>query len=86
MVDDEAIFDFYDARVPADITSAAHFDAWWKKARHADPGPADPDPGRPHRRARPNADPDGLPTDLDGRRPRARRWTTCSTRAIPTTG
>jgi ATP-dependent helicase HrpA len=30
VVDDEAIYDFYDARVPADVVSAAHFDAWWK--------------------------------------------------------
>ncbi|MFI6816340.1 ATP-dependent RNA helicase HrpA [Nonomuraea sp. NPDC050328] len=31
MVDDEALFDFYDRRVPADVVSARHFDAWWKK-------------------------------------------------------
>ena len=23
---------------PADVTSARHFDTWWKKARAADPG------------------------------------------------
>jgi ATP-dependent helicase HrpA len=38
VVDDEVIFSFYDARVPPDVTSARHFDAWWKKARHATPG------------------------------------------------
>ncbi|MBN6055374.1 ATP-dependent RNA helicase HrpA [Nonomuraea sp. RK-328] len=38
MVDDEALFDFYDRRVPADVVSARHFDAWWKKARSEDPG------------------------------------------------
>ncbi|GAA2304855.1 ATP-dependent RNA helicase HrpA [Nonomuraea roseoviolacea subsp. roseoviolacea] len=38
MVDDEALFDFYDRRVPADVVSARHFDAWWKKARATDPG------------------------------------------------
>ena len=37
VVDDDTIFAFYDARVPADITSVAHFDAWWKKARHVHP-------------------------------------------------
>ncbi|SDG34788.1 ATP-dependent helicase HrpA [Sinosporangium album] len=37
LVDDEALFDFYDARLPADVVSARHFDAWWKKARHGDP-------------------------------------------------
>ncbi|WP_415856300.1 ATP-dependent RNA helicase HrpA, partial [Sinomonas sp. G460-2] len=35
-VDDEALFDFYDARVPATVVSERHFDAWWKKARQAD--------------------------------------------------
>ncbi|HSK26224.1 MAG TPA: ATP-dependent RNA helicase HrpA [Jiangellales bacterium] len=34
VVDDEALFDFYDARIPADVVSGRHFDAWWKKARH----------------------------------------------------
>ena len=37
VVDDAALFDFYDQRIPADVTSARHFDAWWKKARAADP-------------------------------------------------
>ncbi len=36
-VDDETIFAFYDARVPADVTSGAAFDAWWKTARHETP-------------------------------------------------
>ncbi|MDX6719897.1 MAG: ATP-dependent helicase HrpA, partial [Solirubrobacteraceae bacterium] len=34
---DEAIFDFYDARIPADVVSVAHFDRWWKRARRRDP-------------------------------------------------
>ena len=38
VADDAAVFDFYDRRIPADVTSARHFDAWWKKARAADPG------------------------------------------------
>ncbi|BCT76706.1 hypothetical protein SCMU_25480 [Sinomonas cyclohexanicum] len=34
--DDETLFEFYDARIPADVVSERHFDAWWKKARHED--------------------------------------------------
>jgi ATP-dependent helicase HrpA len=34
---EDALFDFYDARVPADVVSARHFDAWWKKQRHQTP-------------------------------------------------
>jgi ATP-dependent RNA helicase HrpA len=37
LVDDHALFDFYDARVPADVVSARHFDAWWKQARRERP-------------------------------------------------
>jgi ATP-dependent helicase HrpA len=36
-VDDETIFAFYDTRVPADVTSGAAFDAWWKNARQETP-------------------------------------------------
>ncbi len=38
VADDAAVFDFYDRRIPANVTSARHFDAWWKKARATDPG------------------------------------------------
>ncbi|MFC3689047.1 ATP-dependent RNA helicase HrpA [Aquipuribacter hungaricus] len=37
VVDDTAVYAFYDARVPADVVSARHFDAWWKQARHETP-------------------------------------------------
>jgi ATP-dependent helicase HrpA len=37
LVDDETVFAFYDRRIPASVVSARHFDAWWKKARHATP-------------------------------------------------
>jgi ATP-dependent helicase HrpA len=37
VVDDEVLYDFYDARVPADVASGRHFDAWWKKARRETP-------------------------------------------------
>jgi ATP-dependent helicase HrpA len=34
---EDALFAFYDARVPADAVSARHFDTWWKQARHETP-------------------------------------------------
>lgn len=37
VVDDDALFAFYDARIPASVVSARHFDSWWKKARHSTP-------------------------------------------------
>ena len=36
VVDDAAIFAFYDARVPADVVSQRHFDAWWRTKRQED--------------------------------------------------
>ena len=59
-VSDEALFAFYDERIPADVVSGAHFDRWWRDARKADPDlltytrellvaddAADPEAGRP---------------------------------------
>lgn len=37
VVDDDALFDFYDERIPDDVVSARHFDQWWKGARRKDP-------------------------------------------------
>ncbi|MFB9547297.1 ATP-dependent RNA helicase HrpA, partial [Micromonospora sagamiensis] len=37
LVDDETIFAFYDQRIPADVVSGRHFDAWWKKTRRERP-------------------------------------------------
>ncbi|OKI99983.1 ATP-dependent RNA helicase HrpA [Kitasatospora sp. CB01950] len=37
LVDDQTLFDFYDARLPEDVVSARHFDAWWKKTRRDQP-------------------------------------------------
>ena len=34
---EDELFAFYDARIPADVVSARHFDTWWKQARRADP-------------------------------------------------
>ncbi len=36
VVDEHTLFDFYDARVGADVVSGAHFDSWWKQARRED--------------------------------------------------
>ena len=37
VADDTVLFDFYDRRIPASVTSARHFDSWWKKTRAAAP-------------------------------------------------
>jgi ATP-dependent helicase HrpA len=37
VADDAALFGFYDQRIPQDVTSARHFDTWWKKARADSP-------------------------------------------------
>jgi ATP-dependent helicase HrpA len=37
LVDDETLFAFYDERVPEQVVSARHFDAWWKTARREQP-------------------------------------------------
>ena len=37
LVGDDEIYAFYDARIPADVVSVRHFDAWWKKQRHKTP-------------------------------------------------
>ncbi|MEV4544164.1 ATP-dependent RNA helicase HrpA [Micromonospora echinaurantiaca] len=37
LVDDETIYQFYDERIPADVVSGRHFDAWWKKTRRDRP-------------------------------------------------
>jgi ATP-dependent helicase HrpA len=37
LVGDDEIFAYYDNRIPADVVSGRHFDAWWKKQRHTTP-------------------------------------------------
>jgi len=37
VVDEHTLFDFYDARVGADVVSGAHFDQWWKQERRHRP-------------------------------------------------
>ncbi|RBP63635.1 ATP-dependent helicase HrpA [Brevibacterium sanguinis] len=34
---DDALYDFYDERIPAAVTSAADFRSWWKKQKRRDP-------------------------------------------------
>ena len=41
VADDRALYDFYAARVPAEVVSGAHFDRWWRDAKRGRPGPAD---------------------------------------------
>ena len=37
LADDAALFDFYDDRIPEEVTSAAAFDTWWKEQRRTTP-------------------------------------------------
>jgi ATP-dependent helicase HrpA len=37
VVDEQTLFEFYDARVGPDVVSGAHFDSWWKRARQRRP-------------------------------------------------
>ena len=36
-VDEETLYAFYDARIPDDVVSTRHFDAWWKRAKGTQP-------------------------------------------------
>ncbi|MGZ4549570.1 MAG: ATP-dependent RNA helicase HrpA [Blastococcus sp.] len=36
-VDEDTLFDLYDARIPADVVSTRHFDRWWKAERRTRP-------------------------------------------------
>lgn len=44
LVDEDALYDFYDARLPDTVTTARHFDSWWKKKRREDENYLDFDP------------------------------------------
>ena len=37
VLDEEGLFDFYDARIPEHVVTATHFDTWWKKTRRDRP-------------------------------------------------
>ncbi len=37
VVDEDTLYAFYDARVPAEVVSGRHFDTWWKRERRRHP-------------------------------------------------
>ncbi|GAB3616461.1 ATP-dependent RNA helicase HrpA [Okibacterium endophyticum] len=37
LFDDEAVFEFYDARIPADVFSTRTFEGWWRAQKHETP-------------------------------------------------
>jgi ATP-dependent helicase HrpA len=37
VVSDDALFDFYDKRIPPEVVSGRHFDTWWRKERRKNP-------------------------------------------------
>ena len=37
LADDQALYDFYADRIPAEVVSGAHFDRWWRDERRRDP-------------------------------------------------
>ncbi len=37
VVDEETLFEFYDARIPAEVVSGTHFEQWWKRERRERP-------------------------------------------------
>ncbi|ORA12484.1 ATP-dependent RNA helicase HrpA [Mycobacterium angelicum] len=37
LVSDDEVYALYEARIPAEVVSARHFDGWWKKQRHRNP-------------------------------------------------
>lgn len=44
VVDEDTLFEFYDARLPDNAVTGRHFDSWWKKKRHNTPDFLDFDP------------------------------------------
>ena len=36
LVSEQALFDFYDQRIPAEVVSQRHFDRWWQQAQKKD--------------------------------------------------
>jgi ATP-dependent helicase HrpA len=37
LLDDEAVYEFYDARIPADIATTRGFEGWWRRQRNEQP-------------------------------------------------
>ena len=46
VVDEQTLFDFYDARIPSSVTTGRHFDSWWKKKHRTEPTLLDFDPSK----------------------------------------
>ena len=46
VADDDTLFNFYDQRIPATVTTGRHFDSWWKKERPKHPDLLDFDPAK----------------------------------------
>ncbi|QGU07600.1 ATP-dependent RNA helicase HrpB [Corynebacterium occultum] len=44
VADEDTLFDFYDTRIPADVTTGGYFDSWWKKESRQNPNLLDFDP------------------------------------------
>ena len=79
VVGEDELFAFYDARIPAEVVSAQHFDTWWKQARRADPEPAHASrPETCSARTPPRSAPTPTPTS-GPRRPRGCRPCRCPT-------
>ena len=81
LVDDETLFDFYDQRIPADVVSGAHFDAWWKKQRRDEPELLELRALDAHQRVRRGRHEGRLPGLPGGRESSSSRSPTSSSRA-----
>ncbi|MFV8380332.1 ATP-dependent RNA helicase HrpA [Corynebacterium hindlerae] len=46
VVDENTLFDFYDKKLPERITTARHFDSWWKRERQRNPELLNFDPAK----------------------------------------
>lgn len=44
LVSEDVLYEFYDARIPANVVSQRHFDAWWRRERHQNAQLLDFDP------------------------------------------
>jgi ATP-dependent helicase HrpA len=61
VVGDEALFDFYDARVPLELTTGRAFTAWWRRRSAAGPSLFDAEPEDLSGPAQADVDPAGFP-------------------------
>lgn len=66
VVDEDTLFDFYDAKLPEHVVTARHFDSWWKKQRAEDKHYLDFDPSA-------LVEDEGLDTSADAFPPRWRQ-------------